>query len=275
MTCLQPRLSERDPMRRPAKGYPQPQGRGHIGQYALIGPTGRAGLGVDFLRTGFGPKRPVIAALKVDFLRRRGPSLSSQRDLTPAQRAKLTAQRKGAYQAAHKGTGHGGAPGRPVAARCRKTQTLGLSQKTRRALPGDRNHRSKRTRPAQRRWAPGADHQRHQDRPRAPAVGRGVGRGGVNLPKIRLKSISYVANEAPPLARLVTLGHAPQPCRVPPSDAPRTPRIAGDQDTAACCFPPDYARLGMLPISSRLRTPLGFPTRCAKHKVCDPQPRDL
>jgi hypothetical protein len=64
-------------MRRPAKGYPQPQGRGHIGQYALIGPTGRAGLGVDFLRTGFGPKRPVIAALKVDFLRRRGPSLSS------------------------------------------------------------------------------------------------------------------------------------------------------------------------------------------------------
>jgi hypothetical protein len=31
-----------------------------------------------------------------DFLRRRRPSLSSQRDLTPAQRAKLTAQRKGA-----------------------------------------------------------------------------------------------------------------------------------------------------------------------------------
>jgi hypothetical protein len=35
-----------------------------------------------------------------------------RRDLTPAQRAKLTAQRKGAYQNAHKGTGHGGAPGK-------------------------------------------------------------------------------------------------------------------------------------------------------------------
>jgi hypothetical protein len=52
-------------------------------------------------------------------------------------------------------------------------------------------------------------------------------------------------------------------CRVPPSDAP--------QDTAACCFPPDYARLGTLPISSTLQTPLGFPTPYE----CDPQPRGL
>ena len=35
-----------------------------------------------------------------------------RRDLTPAQRAKLTAQRKGAYQKAHPQTKHGGAPGK-------------------------------------------------------------------------------------------------------------------------------------------------------------------
>jgi hypothetical protein len=35
-----------------------------------------------------------------------------RRDLTPAQRAKLTAQRKGAYQKAHPETKTGGAPGK-------------------------------------------------------------------------------------------------------------------------------------------------------------------
>jgi hypothetical protein len=76
---------------------------------------------------------------------------------------------------------------------------------------------------------------------------------------VKSLEIGWAANETP--LRFAASVTTSQPCRVPPSDAP--------QDTAACCFLPDYARLGTLPISSTLRTPLGFPTPYEKRKGCD------
>jgi hypothetical protein len=46
-------------------------------------------------------------------------------ELTPAQRAKLTAQRKGAYQKAHPETKHGGAPGKAGGGKVPKEPNIG------------------------------------------------------------------------------------------------------------------------------------------------------
>lgn len=53
-----------------------------------------------------------------------------RRDLTPAQRAKLVAQRKKAYEAVHPETKHGGAPGKAGGGKAKTANLAGFAQDT-------------------------------------------------------------------------------------------------------------------------------------------------